>query len=145
MKMILILLVVMSSIAWAEGGSSTKYSEFKESPKKNKKHANKSRIQALEKEDVILHQRIDDIQSNLTRNISFNSGLIPDDRNVGYVNGRQLVIEKTSDTSNLRISYTDNFRARGIETIVGACTWEIRVNGYSCPTALKYTFGSSPH
>jgi len=72
-----------------------------------------------------------------TRRIQFVSGEIPFSRLNSYITGRNLSINKLSNTSDLRISYTDNFRVYGNSK---ACEWEIRINGVSCPSGkLRYS------
>lgn len=84
--------------------------------------------------------RIDALSAGQT---SYVSGLIADSSNTGPVNGRVLVINKSSDTSELRITYTDNFRAYSGGG-VAACSWEIQIDGVSCASeSLVYSFYSA--
>jgi len=66
-----------------------------------------------------------------------------DGRDSGWVSGRTLEIKKHSDSTNLRLTYQDNFRVYGSGK---ACYWEIRVDGQPCKTGTirgdKHVAGS---
>jgi len=78
-----------------------------------------------------------DVQGNFSRRIAHASGFMQiDEIDVGQVVTRVLSVNKKQASTALRIGYTDNLRVMGNHT---SCTWEIRVDGQSCPSgSLKY-------
>lgn len=80
------------------------------------------------------------------RKTSFTTGQVADGRDNGSVSQRVLDFTKVSATSDLRISYTDNFLIfENATTAGGQCKWEILIDDLSCPSGpLEYTrFDSS--
>jgi len=77
-----------------------------------------------------------------TRKIQYATGLgDPDSRDEGLVNGRILDFIKTQNDTAIRISYTDNFRVIGELPLGKGCSWEIQVDGDSCPSGkLVYNY-----
>jgi len=82
-----------------------------------------------------------DVNGYLIRKIAYATGHGPaDDSDSGQIASRVLSINKLSSSSVLKISYTDNFRTMGTQKV---CSWEIKVDGNSCPDdVLKYNFYS---
>jgi len=76
------------------------------------------------------------------RKIQYATGLgDPDSRDEGLVNGRILDFNKTYNDTVIRISYTDNFRVIGESPFGKGCSWEIQVDGDSCPSGkLVYNY-----
>jgi len=78
-----------------------------------------------------------DLKGALSRRIAHASGFHQVDLiDVGQIVTRVLSVNKRQASTALRIGYTDNLRVLGYDK---SCTWEIRVDGQSCPSgSLKY-------
>jgi len=79
-----------------------------------------------------------DVRGSFSRRIAHASGFNQmDGLDVGQIVTRVLSVNKKQASTALRIGYTDNFRTVGQNK---SCTWEIRVDGQSCPSGvLKYS------
>ena len=90
-------------------------------------------------EDGTMASVYDQTAKSVLRNLSYVSGFNNSDpRDLGFVTGRELTINKLNESSKIRLSYTDNFR---VFPAGKACTWEIMIDGISCPSQpLKYSF-----
>lgn len=96
----------------------------------------------------------DDVNANfdvLTTAVNYRAiaratGLGPSDgTDSGVVAGRTLAVVKDRADTALRFGYTDNFRAFNGGGPAAGCSWEIRVDGASCPGgALVYDYYVSP-
>lgn len=87
---------------------------------------------------VVIPLGSDPVESPQTKT-SFVTGQSNDGRDNGPVSQRVLDFTKVSATSDLRISYTDNFRV--FKSTAGSiqCDWEILIDDLSCPSGeLKY-------
>ena len=68
----------------------------------------------------------------LPRSITYATDNGPTDgTDIGIIESRLLSFEKLRSNSDIRISYTDNFRTLGYRK---ACRWEILIDGTSCPS-----------
>ena len=68
----------------------------------------------------------------LSRSITYATDNGPNDgTDIGIIESRLLSFEKLRSNSDIRISYTDNFRTFGYGK---ACRWEILIDGTSCPS-----------
>jgi len=56
-----------------------------------------------------------------------------DGRDSSWINYRILDFDKLEDDTEIRFTYSDNFR---VHKTSHNCNWEIRVNGASCPTGV---------
>ena len=90
-------------------------------------------------EDGTMASIYDQTAKSALRNLAYVSGFNNNDpRDLGFVTGRELTINKLNESSKIRLSYTDNFR---VFPAGKACTWEIMIDGISCPSQpLKYSF-----
>ena len=90
-------------------------------------------------EDGTMASIYDQTAKSVLRNLSYVSGFNNSDpKDIGFVTGRELTINKLNESSKIRLSYTDNFR---VFPAGKACTWEIMIDGIPCPSQpLKYTF-----
>ncbi len=70
-----------------------------------------------------------------------------DSRLSGFVRDRNLDIVKTSNTSLVKITYTDSFGMNTVQNRAANCDWEIRIDGLSCPSQKlmynKYYYNSA--
>lgn len=80
------------------------------------------------------------------RTITRATGLGPQDAiDSGVIVSRTLEVMKDRADTALRIGYTDNFRAFRSGGLATGCSWEIRVDGSTCPSgALRYDYYVSP-
>ena len=75
------------------------------------------------------------------RNLSYAFGNGPEDgTDIGIIASRVLSFDKLEQSTDLRISWTDNVRVLGV-TGTSNCRYEITINGSSCPSGpLIYDF-----
>jgi len=75
------------------------------------------------------------LNSTLIRTIAYNTSNGPmDGLDVGQIVTRVLTFNKTQVSTKIRILYADDFRNQGVAG--GACRWEIKIDGTSCPQPL---------
>jgi len=98
-------------------------------------------------EDGTMASVYDYVGGTVSRSTSFVTGLIEDGKDRGFVSGRTLLFNKLRDSSDLRISYTDNFRAMiATSGVPAACTWEIYINGTRCAsTSARLQYSKFDH
>jgi flagellar biosynthesis chaperone FliJ len=84
-----------------------------------------------------LTEQLNQVPSDFIRTIAHATGNGPNDNtDNGQIASRVLSFTKAKTNTQIRISYTDNWRTYGTGK---GCRWEIRVDGRSCPNqALVY-------
>ncbi len=93
-------------------------------------------------DDGTLATVYDQSSGQFTRKTSYVSQFnLPDGRDLGLIRGRSLVLLKQRASTDLRLSYTDNFRVYGNGK---SCTWEILVDNQTCQSgSLQYSIYNS--
>ncbi len=93
-------------------------------------------------DDGTLATVYDQSSGQFTRKTSYVSQFnLPDGRDLGLIRGRSLVLTKQRVATDLRLSYTDNFRVYGNAK---SCTWEILVDNKTCQSGpLQYSIYNS--
>ena len=79
------------------------------------------------------------VNGYFTRKLYTVSGIKNEDLDDGRLASRTLSFTKRLDQTRLRIGYSDNLRVYRSGGAAAACSWEIRIDGESCPTGIVKT------
>lgn len=82
----------------------------------------------------------DDIEPNKIVKVTYASGQGPNDAtNDGRIFSRSLRFHKELEESEIRVLYSDVFRAQRDDKTPAGCRWSVRINGADCTNRAIYT------